>query len=291
MSGRRLLLLDVSSLMYRAFFALPTSIKDPQGNPVNAVRGFLDMTKSLIADHKPDEVIAIFDADWRPEFRVRAYAGYKAQRAEDPAELPRQFEILPEILDAAGIARAEAPGLEADDAIATLLEQLGDEDEALVVTGDRDLLALVRDPSVRVLFTVKGVRNLEEFDEAAVEAKYGIPPSLYPAFATLRGDPSDGLPGVPGVGPKRAIALLGEHGSIEGILSAATSLPAKQAHAFDEARDYLAAMQTVVTLVSDAPIEGTKGGTLDKAKLEELAERHGLGGSARRLTEVLESSG
>ncbi|MDQ3785121.1 MAG: 5'-3' exonuclease [Actinomycetota bacterium] len=283
------LLLDAPSLVYRAFFALPATVTDPQGRPVNAVRGFLDMTARLATDRPAGEIVTVFDADWRPKFRVDAYPGYKAQRPDDPQELPPQFDVIAEVLDAAGVKRVEAPGLEADDAIATLVAQLDDGERASVVTGDRDLLALVKDPQVDLLFPVKGLSDPTRFDESAVEAKYGIRPALYPAFATLRGDSSDGLPGVAGIGPVRAAKLLNEWGSIDGILEHLEALPPKQAGAFDEARDYLEAMKTVVSLVTDAKLEATPGGAPDEHRIRSLAEQHGLGSSSARFLRALKA--
>jgi 5'-3' exonuclease len=285
------LYLDAPSLVYRAFFAWPTSIKDPQGRPVNAIRGCMEMTTRLLTDRKPAEIVAVFDSNYRPEFRVAAYPGYKASRPEDPPDLPRQFDVLAEVLDAAGIRRAESPGLEADDAIATLVENVPRGERYLVVTGDRDLLCLVRDPEVGLLFTVKGVTEMHEFDETAVAGKYGIPPELYPDFATLRGDPSDGLPGVAGVGPVRAVKLLTQFGSIDGILAHLDELPPKQSAAFDAARSYLTAMKTVVRLPRDAPIEQTNPHPPDEARVKKLAEEHGLGSSGARLVRALKAIG
>jgi 5'-3' exonuclease len=281
------LYLDASSLAYRAFFALPETVTDPQGRPVNAVRGFMDMTRWLILERRPEEVVAVFDADWRSAFRVEAYPGYKSARSDDPPELARQFLVLAEVLDAAGISRVEAPELEADDALATLVSDLSEDRRVAVVTGDRDLIAVVRDPQVRLIYPTRGVRHAEDIDAAAVEGKHGIPPRLYPEFATLRGDQSDGLPGVPGIGPVRAAALLAEHGSIDGILANLDRLPPKQARAFEEARAYLQAMKIVVPLVSDAKLVGTSGGALDEDRMTSLTEQHGLGSSAARLAAAL----
>ncbi len=281
------LLLDAPSLVYRAFFAWPTDIKDPAGRSVNAVRGFLSMATTLLVDHDPHEMIVVLNEDWRPAFRVAAYDGYKSVRAVDPPELPWQFELLDEVLDAFGLTRVAAPGLEADDAIAILVEQLPAGERAAIVTGDRDLLALVRDPDVWLLFTVKGVTQLAVYDEAAVEAKYGVPPRLYPEFAMLRGDPSDHLPGVPGVGAKTAATLLRKFGSIDGIYDNLGKLRPAQRAAFREARDYLDSMKTVVGLVRDAPLE-RHDSVLDPERVEQLARDHNLGGSAGRLLERLQ---
>ena len=279
--------LDAPSMIYRAFFALPTTIKAPDGRSVNAVRGFMEMVTRLIVDRRPDRVVAVHDADWRPKFRVDAYPGYKAARPEDPPELPPQFDIAKEVVGAAGLEWVEAPDLEADDAIATLVATKPPDERAVVVTGDRDLLALVRDPDVSLLFPVKGMGNLQEFDEAAVEDKYGVPPALYPEFAMLRGDGSDGLPGVSGIGPVRAVKLLRDHGSIAGIFEHLDDLPPKQTQAFNDAREYLEAMRTVVPLVRDAPLEVTQPGPADPERLKQLAVDYNLGSSATRLAQAI----
>lgn len=280
-------LLDAPSLVYRAYFALPTTLVDAHGHPVNAVRGFLEMVTRILIDHRPARLVAVFDGNWRPDFRVAAYPGYKAARPEDPPDLPRQFDVLESVLDAAGVSRAVSEELEADDALATLVERMGPDERAVVVTGDRDLLALVEDPRVRVLFPVRGTKEMTEFDEAAVEAKYKVPPKLYPAFATLRGDSSDGLPGVPGIGPKRAADLLGRYGSIDGIMASLDELPPRQKASFDEARDYLDAMKTVVTLVRDAGVDSTPAGPPDEETLRKLGAEHNLGSSTVRLLQAL----
>ncbi|MCA1709566.1 MAG: flap endonuclease, partial [Actinobacteria bacterium] len=163
------------------------------------------------------------------------------------------------------------------------------EQPAVVVSGDRDMLALVRDGAVRVLFPKRGTKEMTEFDEAAVERAYGVPPRLYPAFATLRGDPSDGLPGISGIGPKRAAALLQEHGSIDEVVAHAHALPPKQRAAFGDSADYLEAMKTVVKLVDDADILIRGGGALDAERLEELSVTHNLGSSGARLAQALRS--
>jgi 5'-3' exonuclease len=287
MSRWETLYLDAPSLVYRAFFAWPQTITDPRGHPVNAVRGFMEMATRLIVDHRPHGLVAVFDENWRPDFRVAAWPGYKAQRPDEPEEITRQFEVLAEVLDAAGMTRAESKDLEADDVLATYVENKPRDEMAAIVSGDRDLLCLVRDPDVTVLFPLKGVAKLQEFDESAVREKYGVSPRLYPDFATLRGDPSDGLPGVAGVGPKRAMELLERHGSVDGILSSLDQLPPHLAKAFEEAREYLTAMRTVVGLVRDAPIEATKPHGPDLGALADLAIEYNLGSSATRLGQAL----
>jgi 5'-3' exonuclease len=281
------MLLDTSSLVYRAFFSVPKTITDHQGNPVNAVRGFMDMTARLKTEQSPDEIVAVFDNDWRPQFRVDAYPGFKSERPEEPPELTSQFELLPDVLDAAGLKRAEADGYEADDVIAALATKVKGKDRAVVVTGDRDLICLVRDPHVSVLFTLKGVTNLKRFDEAEVEESYGIQASLYSEFAMMRGDPSDGLPGVPGVGPKTAVKLLQQHGSIDTILEHTDEMTPKQRESFEASRDYLAAMRIVVPPVTDLTVEATNP-KRDEAKLLKIAAKRNIEGPARRLMQALD---
>lgn len=282
--------LDTSSLVYRAFFAVPKSITGPGGQPVNAVRGFMDMTARLKVEYGPDEVVAVLDNDWRPKFRVDAYAGYKSERPEEPEELTPQFQMLPEILDMAGIARAEAEGYEADDVIATYAAATPPGERVLIVTGDRDLLCLVRDPEVGLLFTVKGVSQLKEFHEADVAETYGIPARLYCEFAMLRGDPSDGLPGVKGIGPKTAVKLLTEYGSIENVFENLGELSPKLASALDASRDYLRAMEDVVPPRVDAQIEATAPKEPDEDALMAFAGRHNLDGPATRLIAAMKGA-
>ncbi|MBA2529852.1 MAG: 5'-3' exonuclease [Euzebyales bacterium] len=287
------LLLDTSSLTYRAFFALPTSITAPDGRPVNAVRGYLDMTTRLVSDLSPEEVVHTFDADWRPAPRVAAYPGYKAARLPDPEGLPQQFDLLREVLDAFGALRAEAPGWEADDAIATLCERADPGDVVEVVTGDRDLLQLVRDGGdgqaiVRVLFTVKGVSALARFDDAAVRDKYGVPAARYADFAALRGDPSDGLPGVKGVGEKTARTLVGSYASLPELLADADAQTPRLAGALRDAGAYLAAMTEVVPVRRDVEVI-THRAARDDAALDALAQRHNLDSPIRRMREALDA--
>jgi 5'-3' exonuclease len=283
------LYLDAPSLVFRAFFSHPKSLTDSQGRPINAVRGFIDMIARLLTDRRPTEIVPVFGID-RPDFRVAAYPDYKAHRPDDPPELAHQFDVIDEVLNAAGLRRAEAPGYEADDAIATLCERVPSGERYMIVTGDRDLLSLVRDPEVAVLFTVRGVSDLQRFDEAAVKDKYGVAPELYQEFAMLRGDPSDGLPGVAGVGPVRAAALLGQYGTIDAILQHVKELPKAQEFAFRDARDYLADIRSVVALRTDAPVEMTERHDPVEDELRELGERHNLGGAVPRLLEALEKS-
>src|SRR3712207_9156086 len=220
------MLLDAASLYFRAFYGVPTSVTSPDGRPVNDVGGFLDMTARLLTTHSPARLVACWDDDWRRAFRVEALPSYKAHRlAPDgseeivPDELSPQVPVLVDVLAAAGIARVGAPGYEADDVIGTLATRAGRPVD--VVTGDRDLFQLVDDArGIRVLYTARGIGDIEVVDEAAVTAKYGIPGRAYADFAVLRGDPSDGLPGVAGIGAKTAAALVTEFGDLTGIRAA-----------------------------------------------------------------------
>ncbi|SOC49400.1 5'-3' exonuclease [Blastococcus aggregatus] len=297
------MLLDAASLYFRAFYGVPTSVTTPDGRPINAVRGFLDMTARLLTAHGPDRWVACWDDDWRPAFRVEALPSYKAHRLspeggeETPDELGPQVPILADVLAAAGLVRVGAPGYEADDVIGTLATRArGPVD---IVTGDRDLFQLVDDGrQVRVLYTNRGIADIESVDEAAVAAKYGIPGRAYADFAVLRGDPSDGLPGVAGVGAKTAAALINEFGDLAGIRAAAartvvpkaplTAAVLKKLHA---ATDYLDRAPVVVAVAKDIDLPAVHGdlprGPADASALAELAAAHGLDSSLRRLGAAL----
>ncbi len=285
------LLLDSPSLVYRAFFALPRSITDPAGQPVNAVRGYLDMLSRLLTDHRPGGVLNVLDADWRPQWRVDAWPGYKATRAADPPELPGQFPVLRSVLEAAGLPVAEAPGYEADDVLGTVAMGAGDDERLAIVTGDRDLLQLVRDPVVWVLFPVKGTSQMIRFDEAEMVARHGIPASRYVDYAILRGDPSDGLPGLPGVGSKTAAKLVAEFGSLDELLAARERLPPRVAAALAANEDYLAAMRTVVPVAGDSDWTATEAHPPDREALATLAKQHAIDGPVERLLAAMETAG
>lgn len=283
----RPLLLDTSSLTYRAFFALPESITDDEGNPVNAVRGYLDMTARLIADHHPERVVHTFDADWRPAARVAAYPGYKEDRAPDPDGLPEQFTLLRETLDVLGQECVEAPGWEADDALAALCADVTAPDRVDIVTGDRDLIQLVRDPVVRVLYTVRGVSDLRVFDGTAVQEHYGVPPERYVDYAILRGDPSDGLPGVPGVGEKTARRLVAAYPNLDALLADADAQTPRLAQRLRDAAEYLAAMRDVVPLRADVDLVWSRG-TRDDDAADRLASARNLEGPIGRLRAAID---
>lgn len=293
----RRLLLDVSSLMYRAHFAMGDTVKDPLGAQVGAIHGYLDMVTRLLVSRKPDEVVHVYDHEWRPTARTDIYPGYKSNRPPEPEGLGRQFELLREVLAPTGMLQAQTVGWEAEDAIGAFVEDATDEDRVEIVSGDRDLLQLVRDPVVTLLFTVRGVSELLTFDEATVLEKYGVPASRYVEFAILRGDPSDALPGVPGVGEKTARALVQTYTSIDAMLAAATGdapaegplsgKPALRAR-LRGAADYLADMRELVPVNSVAPLEIT-GGDRDDEATKKLAEEHGLRGPVQRLLAALDT--
>ena len=295
------LLLDVSSLMYRAHFAMRDVAMSPQGRPMGALHGYLDMVTRLLVTRHPGEVVHVYDHDWRPTARTAIYPGYKADRPAEPPELSEQFAELRPLLDLTGMPQAQTPAWEAEDAIGALVLAAGDADRIDMVSGDRDLLQLVRDapPPVRLLFTVRGVSELHEFDEAAVLAKYGVPAARYAEFAILRGDPSDGLPGVVGVGEKTARTLIVAYGSLEALVADAvregrpTGEPlarsARLREKIAEAAGYLADMQRLVPVNAVAPLAVWSGPRDDDA-LRAFGERLGIRGPIQRLTAALDAA-
>ena len=288
------LLLDVSSLTYRAYFAL----KEPgvfakDGSPVGAVHGYLDMVTKLIVDRRPDEIVHVYDHDWRPITRTDMYAGYKAARPPEPEDLTPQFKLLREVLDRTGMLQAQTEGWEAEDAIGAFCIEASEDDRIDIVSGDRDLIQLVRDPVVRLLFTVRGVSDLAEYDEAGVFAKYGVTAARYGEFAILRGDPSDGLPGVKGVGEKTARDLVLAFPSIEAMLEAAAEdsaqiKPAVRASLL-ASRDYLATMERLVPVNAVAPLSLWAGDRDDVGLLADAGDL-GLKGPVQRVLAALDSA-
>ncbi len=290
------MLLDTASLYYRAFYGMPETVTAPDGTPVNAIRGLLDAIARLVRDRGPERLVACLDADWRPRFRVEAIPSYKAHRAEPdgteqaPPGLVVQVPLITRVLAAAGVAIAEHPGYEADDVIATLAARAAQPVD--VVTGDRDLFQLVDDDrQVRVLYTIRGLGNLAQVTEAEVSGKYGIPGKAYADFAVLRGDPSDGLPGVPGIGEKTAAALIRTFGSLDGLKKALDlghgGFPAGTRKKLQAARDYLDVAPRVVRTATDVPL-GDVDGTLparppDPELLGEIGAALGLGSSLTRF--------
>lgn len=299
------MLLDAASMYFRAFYGVPDTMVAPDGTPVNAVRGLLDYIARLVTDRRPTRLVAAMDADWRPAWRVAAIPSYKAHRVADeanneeevPDALSPQVPIIEQVLDALGLCRVGAPGYEADDVIGTLATSASCPVE--IVTGDRDLFQLVDDArDVTVLYIAKGVGNAEVIDEAEITRRYDIPGRSYADFATMRGDPSDGLPGVKGVGEKTAAAMLREFGSLDGILVAAAQSDAgfpRGAHAkIMAAADYLEPARRVVAVATDVPI-GPIDATVpseprDPEAIDELSQRWGLSSSVERVLAALRAS-
>jgi 5'-3' exonuclease len=294
----RLLLVDAPSAYFRAFHGVPTTVTSPDGMPVNAIRGFLDVLARQIRDLEPQAFVACFDTDWRPAWRVAAIPSYKTHRVADdggdgtPDELGPQVPVIEAVLDAIGLARCGAPDFEADDVIGTYADQWpGPVD---VLTGDRDLFQLVRDDRpVRVIYSVE---RFARIDEAAVERKYAIPGRGYADFAVLRGDPSDGLPGVAGIGAKTAAALVTRFGSVEHMLEALdtgrdTGFPAGSRAKLERSRDYLAAAGPVVRVRTDVPLPELQLSIpkepADPAGLVALSSKYALDSPLNRLLTAL----
>jgi 5'-3' exonuclease len=298
-----LMLLDSASLYFRAFHGVPESVTAPDGSPVNAVRGFLDMVAYLVRTRRPTRLVACLDADWRPAFRVAALPSYKAHRvgpyggeAEPPALTP-QVPVIEAVLAALGLTAVGVPGFEADDVIGALAAR-ETVDPVEVVSGDRDLIQVVRDdPPVKVLYTGRGVGKLQVFGEAEVAAKYGIPGRGYADFAALRGDPSDGLPGVPGVGERTAAALVSRFGSLVDLLAALDAgrtdgFPAGARARLAAARDYLQAAPAVVQVRTDLPLpdfdDTLPAAPADPEALVQLGERWALDSALNRVLNALD---
>jgi 5'-3' exonuclease len=305
------LLLDGASMWFRSFFGVPSSIKAPDGRPVNAVRGFFDSIATLVTRERPRRLVVCRDDDWRPQWRVDLVPSYKAHRVEEPQpdgtpdveevpdDLTPQVDMIMELLDAFGIATAGAAGFEADDVLGTLATREA-HDPVVVVSGDRDLLQLVRDepaPPVRVLYIGRGLAKATKFGPEEVAEQYGVPIDragrAYAELALLRGDPSDGLPGVSGIGEKTAAMLLDRYRSLEGIQEATqdpkSSLSKAHRAKLLAAADYMAAAEPVVRVAVDAPVRmSTTTDELplaagDPARVAELAAAYGVTSSISRL--------
>jgi 5'-3' exonuclease len=275
------LLIDGSSMIFRAFYGVPASVRGPDGQPINAIRGFLDTLARLIVQRRPRRLAVASDEDWRPAWRVALIPAYKAHRVAEPVPpgLAPQMAVIAEVLRAVGVDQAGVADHEAEDVIATWSALTGGTVE--VVSGDRDLFALVEDPRVRVLYPEKG--GLAVVDEAEVTRRYGVPGRRYADFAVLRGDPSDGLPGLRGVGAAKAAELIRRHGGLAEIIR---DTPLGEAD-----RDYLARAMRVVEPVLDLPITLPAGRRdrypADPAGVAALAARHGVKGACDRLVAVL----
>ena len=296
MSAGLTLLVDASSLIYRAFFSTPDTVRAPDGTLVNAAHGFLGMLARLVGDHNPDHICCAADEDWRPEWRVQLIDSYKTHRTDPSSiqqqadqELAAQIPIIFRLLVLCGIKVMGHPGYEAEDVIGTLAERASG--PVAIVSGDRDLFQLVRDPDVYVLYPRRGVSVVDRVDEGYIEQRYGIPGRAYRDFAVLRGDSSDGLPGVRGIGEKLAASLLTRYGSLSAIVSAAEGQG--QGVALNRVKRDLAYIERalqVVTIPLDLPLPEidltAPRGDPDEA-LDAVAQRYGLAGAARRLVASL----
>ena len=304
-----LVLLDSASLYFRSYYALPDSLTAPDGTVVNAVRGFADTIARILTDRRPTRLVACMDADWRPAFRVDALPSYKAHRVADPVNnveevpdtLTPQVPIILEVLDAFGFAVAAADGYEADDVIGTLAHrESGDPVE--VVTGDRDLFQVVRtEPTpASVVYVGRGWAKAELIGPRELAERYGLPAEntgpAYADMALLRGDPSDGLPGVTGIGEKTAAKLITKYGSLDGLLAAAAAspsdVPLRVRSALTDAAAYVAAAPLVVRVALDADVVQDKDDRVpakprDLDRVRELQEKWDLGAPIDRLLAAL----
>lgn len=298
------MLLDTASLYFRAFYGVPDKVHAPDGTSVNAVRGLLDMIAKLVGTYEPTRLVACWDDNWRPEWRVALLPSYKAHRVveavadapdieEVPDGLTAQIPLIRDVLATLGIPVVGTADHEADDIIGTLAER--SEVPVDIVTGDRDLFQLVDDErGIRVVYTARGMSNLEIVDDNAVHTRYGVHAAQYTDFAVLRGDPSDGLPGVAGIGEKSAATLLAACGDLDGIRSAAAAgtagTPSQRAKIL-AADDYLDVAPAVVRVVRTLDL----GSVDDRIAVDdsrateatELAERWNLGTSMTRALAAL----
>jgi 5'-3' exonuclease len=306
MTAPRLMLLDSASLYFRAFFGVPDDRTDPTAPPVNAVRGFLDFIATLVRDHRPTALIACWDNDWRPQFRVDAIPSYKTHRLADgaiteeevPDALAPQVPIIERALAALGITRIGADGYEADDVIGTLVARHKGQLPIDVVTGDRDLFQVVDDAAgVRVLYTARGgVRSPDLVDQAFLAEKYGIASGeQYADMATLRGDASDGLPGVAGIGEKTAAKLITAYGSLAGLRAAIDggdpAIKGAQRRNLEAGSAYLDVGPLVVRVAHDAPVPDDPGllpsQIADPSAMSLLASEYGLTSPMNRVIDAL----
>jgi 5'-3' exonuclease len=300
------MLLDTASMYFRAFYGVP-EILSPGGTNVNAVRGLMDYISRLVDEYRPTSLVCCWDNDWRPQWRVDLIPSYKAHRVEQevsdapdveevPDPLEAQIPIIIDVLDAFGICVLGADGYEADDVIGTLATGAGQPVD--IVTGDRDLFQLVDDDAgVRVLYIARGVGRHEKVTNSWVRDKYGIDAAQYADFATLRGDTSDGLPGVAGVGEKAAATLLGRIGDIAAIVAAAQDPDSEMGPGprgkIKEAAAYLEVAPTVVAVARDIDLDRSSillpRHPRDPDKVSALASQWGLESPAERLTQTLRS--
>ena len=296
-----LMLLDSASLWYRAYYGMPDTLLSPSGMPVNAIRGYLDMTARLIGMYSPNRIVACIEGDWRPSWRVDLFPAYKANRLEDDSEveeepetLTPQIPVLLDLLDAFGIPMVGVDDYEADDVMATFAVR--EKGPIRIVTGDRDLFQLVDDKrDVKVVYLAKGISQHDLVDISWVANKYGIPGDRYALFAMFRGDPSDGLPGVKGIGEKGAALIANNFASVEDALAGAKAghevLSASLAKKIIEGADYLKIAPTLVNCARDVAIPSMKIDTPTKpddlSAIYAIKEEYGLGASVDRLISAL----
>jgi 5'-3' exonuclease len=303
---QRLMLLDSASLYFRAFYGVPDQRRNPQEPPTNAVRGFLDMIATLVTAHHPTHLVACWDNDWRPAFRVNAISRYKTHRLaegslvqeESPEDLTPQVPLIVDALTALGIARIGSDGYEADDVIGTLSHRARGQQLVDVVTGDRDLFQLVDDDAgVRVLYTARsGVRDPDIVNQGFLQSKYCVPTGqAYADLATLRGDTSDGLPGVAGIGEKTAATLINRYGDLASMRRALAEgdpqIRGAQRKRLEAASAYLDVAPVVVQVALDAPIPDFDAALPrqvgDVTLLSSLASGYGLTNPLNRVLNAL----
>jgi len=296
-----LMLLDSASLWYRAYYGMPDTLLSPSGMPVNAIRGYLDMTARLIGMYSPDRIVACIEGDWRPSWRVDIFPAYKANRLEEesdeeeePETLTPQIPILLDLLDAFGIPMLGVDDYEADDVMATFAVR--EKGPIRVVTGDRDLFQLVDDKrDVKVVYLAKGISQHDLVDIAWVSEKYGIPGDRYALFAMFRGDPSDGLPGVRGIGEKGAALIANNFASVEEALAAAhaehEALPKSLVKKIIDGTEYLKIAPTLVNCARDVAIPkmdiSLPQKPADLSEIYSMKDEYGLGASVDRLISAL----
>jgi len=297
-----LMLLDSASLWYRAYYGMPDTLLSPSGMPVNAIRGYLDMTARLIGMYSPDRIVACIEGDWRPSWRVDLFPAYKANRLEDesdveeePETLTPQIPVLLDLLDAFGIPMVGVDDYEADDVMATYAVK--EKGPIRIVTGDRDLFQLVDDKAdIKVVYLARGISAHDLVDIAWVANKYSIPGDRYALFAMFRGDPSDGLPGVKGIGEKGAALIANNFASvaeaIAGAKSAHPALSASLAKKIIDGMDYLKIAPTLVNCARDVAIPEMKidmpTKPSDLSDIYAMKEEYGLGASVDRLISALQ---
>ena len=295
------MLLDSASLWYRAYYGMPDTLTAPDGTPVNAIRGYIDMTSRLLSVYKPNRLVACLDGDWRPSWRVELFPDYKANRLEEegdeeeePETLTPQIPILLDLLDLFGIPVVGVDDYEADDVMATYAEI--EKGPIRIVTGDRDLFQMVDDKrDIKVVYLAKGISQHDLVDYSYVANKYGIPGDRYALFAMFRGDPSDGLPGVRGIGEKGAALIANAFGNIDDALAGAhaghDSLPPALAKKIIAGSDYLKIAPTVVQVARNAPLPqidlSMPKSPKDLSEIYQFKERYGLGASVDRLISAL----